>query len=231
MKFSVLFILSLLSVQAFSQNSHNNVFSYYFKSAATQYKSIDNFSENQFGEYKLMEGKSSIFNNYELRMEAGENLIIDETGVFVLKNRILSISRTEIRENSKYSISNGYLHGVLKNDSLAVALQDELFYFLMPAKAYLYETTNSDQAFVEISNGSYLVLTKENNTYYSTLKIDISTNQIMFSELDLSYDDTKSTSHEAIAENGIETFILSPTQNQWDLILTHFVTIDSYSKN
>ena len=84
----------------------------------------------------------------------------------------MSISRTEIRENSKYSISNGYLHGVLKNDSLAVALQDELFYFLMPAKAYLYETTNSDQAFVEISNGSYLVLTKENNTYYSTLKID-----------------------------------------------------------
>lgn len=230
MKFTILLLLSTLSIPGFSQ-SNRKVFSYYFKSATTQYKSIDNLNTNQFGEYQLEKGKSTIFNNYELRIEAGENLIIDETGIYVLKNKILSISRTEIRENSKYRISNGYLHGVLKNDSLAVALQDELFYFLMPTKAYLYNTSDSNQSIVELSTNSYLVLTKENNSYYSTLKIEINHNQIKCSELDLNYEDTQSTQHDVISENGIETFLLSPSQKQWDLILTHFVTIDSYSKH
>ena len=230
MKFSILIILSLLTAQAFSQDKHT-VFSYYFKSVATQYKSVDNFNKNQFGEYQLMKGKSSIFNNYDLRMEAGENLIVGETGVFVLKDKLMSISRTEIRENSKYSISNGYLHGVLKNDSLAVALQDELFYFLMPTKTYLYETTNSNQTFVEITNSSYLVFTKESNAYYSTLKIDINKNQINFSELNLNYVDTKSINHDTITEYGIETFILNPSKKEWDLILSKFVIIESFENN
>jgi hypothetical protein len=230
MKFTFLLIFSLLSLQTFSQNSPS-VFSYYFKSDATLYKTIDNFNESQFDKYQLMKGKSTIFNNYELRVEAGESLTIDETGVYVLKNKILSISRTEIRENSKYSISNGYLHGVLKNDSLAVALQDELFYFLMPTKTYLYETTNSNQTFVEITNSSYLVFTKESNAYYSTLKIDINKNQINFSELNLNYVDTKSINHDTITEYGIETFILNPSKKEWDLILSKFVIIESFENN
>jgi len=228
MKLIILLVLSLLSAHSFSQDN-NTIFSYYFKTVSTPFKSIDNLNTNQFGEYQLMKGKSTAFNNYELRIEAGENLIIDETGVYLLKNKILSISRTEIRENSKYSISNGYLHGVLKNDSLAVALQDELFYFLMPTKAYLYESSNVNQKLVEFSNNAYLVLTKESNAYYSILKIETNANQVNFSELDLNYIDTKSITHDSIMENGIETFILHPTSAQWDLILTNFSTIDGYS--
>jgi|GEM_PF-1573659 len=227
MKLSILLVLSLLSIHTFSQNN-DTIFSYYFKTAASQFKSIDNLNENQFGEYRLMKGKSTAFNNYDLRIEAGENLIIDETGVYLLKNKILSISRTEIRENSKYSITNGYLHGVLKHDSLAVALQDELFYFLMPTKAYLYESHNSNQTLIDVSNHSFLVLSKESNGYYSVLKIETNTNQINLSELDLNYTDTKSIHHDSIIENGIETFLLHPTSEQWDLIHHHFIIFESY---
>lgn len=229
MKLTLFFLFSILTLQSYSQKK-SNIFSYYLESTSSPYKTIANFDENQFGNFTLLKGKTTPFNNYELRIEAGENLIIDEDGIYVLKNKILSISRTEIRENSKYRISNGYLHGVIKDDSLAVALKDELFYFLMPTKAYLFDSKNASQHLIEASANSFLVISKESNTYYSVLKIDITNTEITFSELDLNYEATKSITHNSIMENGIETFILTPTLNEWELILKNFVSIDSYSK-
>ncbi len=228
MKLSLFVVLSFLYTVSYSQEN-DEIFSYYFKSKTTQFNTVNQFKSNQIGEYKLMEGKSNLFSNYALRMEAGENLIIDQTGIYILKNKILSISRTEIRENSKYSISNGYLHGVLKNDSLAVALQDELFYFLMPTKAYLYELSNSNQQLIDMPSDSYLILTQESNTYFSILKIEINNQIVTLSELDMNYKDTKTVQHESITENGIETFILNPTENQWNMILSHFISYELYS--
>jgi len=229
MKLSLLVLFTFLYTFSYSQNQ-SKIFSYYFKTKTTHFKTVSKFESNQIGDYKLAKGTSTLFNNYELRMEAGENLTIDESGIYILKNKILSISRTEIRENPKYSISNGYLHGVLKNDSLAVALQDELFYFLIPTKAFIYETTNSSQQLIELPNNSFLVLTQEDNSYFSVLKIDITNQSINLSELDLNYMDTKKISHKTITENGIETFVLNPTSKQWTLILNHFIVFDSYLK-
>jgi len=229
MKLLILVLLFPLTTLTFAQDS-TKVFSYYFKSETSQFKTINEFTKNQIGIYKLQKGKSTLFNNYDLRIEAGEDLIIDETGIYILKNKILNISRTEIRENSKYSISNGYLHGVLKNDSLAVALQGELFYFLMPSKGFLFESNNKEQQIVDLTNNSLLVLSKEDNGYYSALKIDFNNSEVSLSELDLNFHQTNSILHVNIIENGITTFILNPNQKNWKTILNNFVLMDSYQK-
>lgn len=228
MKFSILVLLSLLSFQSFAQ-SDSNIFSYYLKSNHTPYQVMTNLDETKFGDYQLMKGKSTTFNNYDLRIEAGENLNIDETGVYILKNKILNISRTEIRENSKYSVSNGYLHGIIKNDSIPVALDGELFYFLMPTKVYLFDVTNAKQKLFSISTNNFLILSQETNGFYSATTIEFKQQKVTFSELDLNYLDTKSIAHEPIIENQIETFLLTPTKVQWPLLLNNFSMLDSYS--
>ena len=226
---TLLFLSIFIYSFCYSQDS-TKVFSYYFANKTDQFKNITEFKTTKLGVYKLQKGTSSPFNNYDLRIEAGENLILDESGIYIEKNKILNISRSEIRENSKFSIRNGYLHGVLSNDSLPVALQGESFYFLMPTKAYLYETANTKQQIVDVSNQHYLVLSQEDNGYYSALKIQFIKNSIQLSELDLNYTESKSIKHTKITENGFETFLFNPKQKEWDLILSRFKLFESYSK-
>lgn len=221
-KFTLVLVLSLIFNTSFSQDSLQS-FSYYFeKNQCKPYELGNSINLNNWGTYELIESKSN-----QMRIAAGDALVIDETGVYIAKNKLLSINREEVRENSKYIVKNGYLHGISATDSFAVALQDELYYFLMPSKAFLYEK-NSLQTLYQVNANSYLIFTQEDNGYYSALQIGVNNSQITLAELDLTYGQFDSITHSIISENDIKTFLMNPSKKEWKIIIKAFVIYDSY---
>lgn len=224
----LLFSLSIFfSLAVNAQTDSLQSFSYYFKNNdCSAYKSISGFGKtNYFGTYKLVENKHN-----QMRVTAGDDLVIDEHGVYIAKNKLLSISREEVRENSRYLVKNGYLHGVTLNDSIPTFLQDSSYYFLMPTKAFLFDASLPTQKLYKVNNTTFLVFTNEDNGYYSVLNIQINQGKISLSELDLTYNETNAIVHTTTTENGIKTFILSPKKSQWSSILSGFEMYDSYQK-
>jgi hypothetical protein len=129
----------------------------------------------------------------------------------------LSISRTEIRENSKYTIREGYLHGVVPNDSVMVALDGESYYFLLPQKSYLYEPNKTNPVIYKGLNlNEYVVLSKESNGYLSALYISFSGDLIQLKQLDLEQKefDFKLIKHDKIMEGKIPVYILNPSADR-----------------
>jgi hypothetical protein len=220
-KLYLIFILFSSSI-SFAQDSLS--FSYYLESSACEiYESINGFKSGFNGAYQLKEKERN-----QMRIAAGDQLIIDENGMYISKNKLLNISREEVRENSQYIVKDGYLFGVSKVDSFPVALQGESYYFLLPYKSFLFENLDVNQKLIQVSPSTFIVLTKEHNGYYSGLKISIKNAQISLAELDLSYKQINSIRHTITSENDIKTFLMNPSKKDWQIILNSFVVYDSY---
>ncbi len=220
----VLFIFSSFSI--FSQEKES-IFSIYFKSEKIAgAKKLANIDPLYFGKFELEESKENA-----LRNAAGDVLIVDNSGVYLEKNKLLSISRTEVRENSKYIVKDGYLFGIIENDSLPVALENDAYYFLIPAKTYLYATDDKKSSLHNgLQKGEYIVLTKEENSYYSALYIEFSGSTIALKELELNAEDFDLRKTKSIKEIKAETltYTIDPDKNEWPSIMKCFSTYDLY---
>ncbi|MCG8576121.1 MAG: hypothetical protein MI810_14620 [Flavobacteriales bacterium] len=219
-----LFIAFSLFSVCFAQGE---VFSVYFETnKAEGLTALKNVDKKYFNKYQLVEDE---FNS--LRVAAGDQLGIDETGIYIEKNRILNISREEVRENSKYIVKNGYLHGVLEDDSVQVALDGEMYYFLLPVKSYLFEVGNSEHKIYSTGKmGQFLVLSPDEN-HYSALLFQLNPGEVLVQDLDLWCDGFQPNSIRGTKteKDEIPTFILNPTKDQWNSILGCFSTYDRYS--
>lgn len=119
-----------------------------------------------FGKYDLKERGEN-----DLRAAAGNTLIVNEKGIVLEKNRLLSISKEEVRENSQYLVRDGYLHGVIENDSLPAFLQEERYYFLMPTSGFFYEAGGEDQLYVGNKKEEFILFSPAENGGYSAIGI------------------------------------------------------------
>jgi hypothetical protein len=221
-------LFGFFTLSCFSQEQED-IYSIYFNAnAKPSTEKLNGINELSHGIYNLV-GK----NENDLRVSAGNDLIVDHTGIYLQKNTVLSISRTEIRENSKYKIRDGYLHGVVPNDSVMVALEGESYYFLLPQKSYLYEPNKTNPVIYKGLNlNEYVVLSKESNGYLSALYISFSGDNIQLKQLDLEQKefDFKVVKHEKIMEGKIQVYILNPSPTDWKNILRYFTVYDTYVK-
>lgn len=225
--FMTLFVLPALA-------DKNEIISYYFhKDALFELSSVSKVAPQQFGKYELKEGEGNA-----MRRAAGNYIYVDESGIYLKKNKLLNISREEVRENSKYTVRDNYIHGVVVNDSLPVALDGEEYYFLVPAKTYLIKNPGGADRMMQISKSRYALFTYEDNGYYSALIVDFVVGGIELKDVVMST--TGDQSVEQISkkelqdggENGIKTYILSPTKSEWSSVIFSkcLVTYDSYSR-
>lgn len=221
-------LFGFFTLSCFSQ-AQEDIYSIYFNAnAKPATEKLNGIDERLHGTYNLV-GKSE----NDLRVAAGNDLIVDGTGIYLQKNTVLSISRTEIRENSKYTIRDGYLHGVVPNDSVMVALDGESYYFLLPQKSYIYEPNKTTPVIYKGLNlNEYVVLSKESNGYLSALYISFSGDLIQLKQLDLEQKefDFKLIKHDKIMEGKIPVYILNPSATDWKNILRYFSVYDTYSK-
>ncbi len=225
----VFFVSMSISLTCSGQSSQDNFFSLYFESdQADGMEQIRTVPDQFFGEFKLVETEQN-----SLRVAAGDILKVDESGVYIEKNRILNISREEIRENSQYLVRDGYLHGVLEDDSVQVALDGELYYFLIPVKTFLFEAMNDQNTISSTGrSGQFLVLSEAENEFYTSMIIEFTADGVQLKELDHDCKNFDLKSVEVIsAEQGeITTYYIEPNEDEWNRILDCHLVYDSYSK-
>ncbi len=230
------FLLTLFSVLVLhsAQADKGELISFYFhKDALFELSSVAKVAPQQFGKYELKEAPGN-----EMRRAAGNYIYVDETGIYLKKNKLLNISREEVRENSKYTVRDNYIHGVVENDSLPVALDGEEYYFLVPAKTYLIQNPGGADRMMQISKSRYAIFTYEDNGYYSAIIVDFVAGGIELKEISMSSTGDQSVEQIEKKEvkepegNGFKTYILSPTKSEWSSIIFSkcLVTYDSYSK-
>lgn len=212
----------------FAQENTNEVYSLYFKKESfAAFKKVNNVANTYYQKFQPVNNEKN-----QLRISAGENLILDESGIYILKNKLLFITREQVREDSKYSIRNGYLFGVVENDSVPVALDGEKYYFLIPSKTYLYQPSITSNLLYQSTNANEFILaSKEDNGYYTVILIRFkNTQNVDFCELNLvkekcNFDLVKT---KEIIEGDFNTYIMSPSKDEWNKMLSCFVAYDSY---
>ena len=180
------------------------------------------------GEYQLEERHEN-----DLRAAAGNTLIIDENGILLEKNRLLSISKKEVRENGSYLIRDGYLHGIIDNDSVPAFLDEDRYYFLMPSSAYLFESKADQRLYPGSKKGEFLIFSLAENGGYSLLSIWFRKNSLQLRELDIleAKTDVESLDHDKIIDSDNQSaLILKPRSGDWDQILEDLQTYDTYIK-
>lgn len=227
-------VLFLLFVTSSVMADKGEIISFYFeKEALFALNSVSKVAPQQFGKYELKEGKGN-----EMRRAAGNYIYVDASGIYLKKNKLLNISREEVRENSKYNVRDNYIHGVIENDSLPVALDGEDYYFLVPAKTYLIQNPGGADRMMQISKSRYAIFTYEDNGYYSCIIADFVGGGIELRDVVMSTTGEQSVEQiekkdiKEAEENGIKTYILSPTKSEWSSIIFSkcLVTYDSYTR-
>jgi hypothetical protein len=211
----------------------DDVFSFYFdKQSLFSLNSVPQVLPQLWGKYELRD-----LSGNEMRRASGDNLYVDKSGIYLKKNKLITISREEVRENSKYQVKDNYIHGVIENDSLPVALEKELYYFLVPAKTYLFENKGGANRMMQISKTRYAIFTFEDVGYYSVLVAEFTTEGVSLKDLALSTEGPKSLDlvqkkevSEELSKN-YKTYILTPDKDEWSQLLAKCTeTYDSYTR-
>lgn len=182
---------------------------------------------------------STYFNTYQLentpenqvRIAAGEFLHVDASGIYFEKNKLLFITREQVREDGKYQVRDGYLFGVVEGDSLPTALEGENYYFLVPAKTYLYNMKSGQTTLFEgLNAGEYLLVSPEEEAYYSAIYLQFNQGSVKIKELVFNSDacGADAVNDKEVIKGDFNTYLLSPTLQEWKSLFNCFVTYDAY---
>jgi hypothetical protein len=220
---AVLFVL--FSGLGLCQADEDNFSIYFASDKASGLTELTGFDARYYDSFFLQGTPDNI-----LRTTAGDELVCDETGIYIEKNKILTISRAEVRENSQFTVNGDYLLGVIENDSVPVSLEGEMYYFLLPSKSYLFESKSvQNKLYQGLQKGEYLILWQNDNLYYSPLYIRFIGNQVELMELNYDcadFDLRRIEEHKYKAYQN--TYIANPSFSEWSALMNCFVAYDAY---
>ncbi len=220
-------LLPFLVVLSSTVCAQDELFSLYFESnIAEGLIPLTDIEPDLFERYELTEDEHNA-----LRVAAGDYIVIDETGIYKEKNSIMTIPKAEIRENSTYTVRNGYLFGVVENDSLPCTLDGEHYLFLKPSKTYLFDPLNPTSKLFKLSDSDdYLLLSKEANGHYSGMMFSFAGSGLDLKEVNLSCAAPviKSIRKKREEKGEIPTWFISPDKGEWTELVECFFSYDAY---
>lgn len=222
---NILLFLGLTTGAA--QEKNETVYSVYFSpEAVSVLKAVNAVSSSYFKKYQLENTDDN-----QLRFAAGEYLFVDASGIYFEKNKLLFITREQVREEGKYEVRDGYIFGVHETDSFPTALEGEKYYFLLPSTTYLYNMKSGPSSLFEgLNQGEYLITTPEENGYLSAIYLRFSSGKVDIREL-LFGDDLCTLNlvkEQEVIAGAFNTYILTPTLDEWKKLFACFYTYDSY---
>ena len=94
--------------------------------------------------------------------------IFDAQGIWIETTIFNSISKDTIRESSKYTVRNGYIFGVVINDSLPCVLDENRYHFGLKVREQVTGGT-SKNILKKLKGSSYIINYKENDGYTPSL--------------------------------------------------------------
>ncbi|GAB5417232.1 MAG: hypothetical protein Crog4KO_20980 [Crocinitomicaceae bacterium] len=199
----VLFIAALAVV--FSSQSQ---YSYYFAeplpSASDQ---VENVAEKYFGSYKTKDGTLT----YKF----------DAEGVTIISTTIGSISKATVRESANYTVRNGYLFGVEKNDSVPCILEDG-FYFFGVRNFDIYVGAGSKNVLTKTSTPGEYVLNEFENGRYIPIIFRFNGRKLEIAHFDYEGESASEfdyvESKEELPMDGLKLIILKPETTDYERI-------------
>lgn len=196
MKIFHLLITLLFFSNGFGQNSY-----YFSDPVPTAGRKTTTTDQKYFGEYT---STSSLLKYH-----------IDEKGIRITSTQISSISKEFIRENSSYQVKNGFIHGVIENDSLPCALENGRYYFGLHNTEILSGEGSQNQL-IRISATKYVLNYFENGSYIPMI-IEFTGKTMQIKELD--YDPAEDefafiAKKTKIPAKGQSIIVLSPTTEE-----------------
>jgi hypothetical protein len=140
-------------------------------------------------------------------------------GIWAISTIYSSISRETIRESSKYSVRNGYLFGVVENDSIPCFLEEERYHFGVKHKEQIIGI-NSKHILKKINATTYIINFFENDSYTpsqfvfkgKTLDVkhfDYELNTTLFSAIKI---------QNSTKEPTMNYIVLTPSSKEWSKI-------------
>lgn len=204
MKILAIITYIFLSGTAFSQNSY-----YFSNPLPTEEKKVQSVDKKWFGEYKDDEHQLS----YSFSAD----------GLTIISTQMSSVSKKLVRESSKYSVKNNFIHGVVANDSLPCVLQKGFYYFgIRNRDAVIYK--NSPTLLTRISDREYILNYQENGNYLP-VKLVFSKGSLTVSDFDYEPDQRQFSFIETQNETKVaaqNVIVLSPSNLEFDQLSSRY---------
>lgn len=145
--------------------------------------------------------------------------IFNEKGIYTSEVIPLKIPKAEVRESSKYNVSNGYIFGVKDNDSLPYIMQGDAYLVGIENLRLQADWKNKESENEVYMNDQSLYLHFKEGDYYSIIKIEQKVNTLVFYEFHYEahteqLKSLKKTDEEKI--NSMPTLILNPKSKEWE---------------
>src|SRR5690606_31026474 len=108
--------------------------------------------------------------------------------------------------------------------------------FLIPAKTYLFDVNMASSKLVLISKTAYALFSLADNGNFSVIVASFTNGGVTLNDVSFSSDGanaiTKIEKKEELEENGIKTYILTPSKEEWESFVFKqcLETYDAYVK-
>ena len=170
-------------------------------------------------EGKVMAVDKSNYGTYQTSDEM-INYIFDEKGVSVFSTTVSSISKEMIRETGKYDVRNGFLFGVVEDDSIPCVFEDDRYYFGLRNRQTIIGDSAKNQL-TKISRNEYILNTWEDGNFVPTY-IRFTSSGCEFSYFDYDEEDlffNEIKQKQTIDGEYFQLLILDPDQDETKSLL------------
>lgn len=145
---------------------------------------------------------------------------VNELGIAIISTTISSIDRTTIREMAQYDVRNGYIFGVVEDDSLPCVLEGELYYFGINHKEQL--TGIDSKNVLTKLNGDEYILNYFDNGVYTPVLLQFNHKILTIKQFDYDLETTIFdfiVNKKSIQGEYHEMIVLSPSKEEYNSLL------------
>ncbi len=195
-KIAFIFIL-FLTFSFFSQKSYT--FLKPMPAGATAVKTV---SENWFGTYD--------HEDFPIDFEFSSD------GVIAVSTIFNTLSRETVRESSQYVVRNGYIFGVVPNDSLPCQLDGDTYVFGIRTRQELVGSGSSNRL-MKVNESTYILNFFDQNSYTPCL-ISFSGKNMQIRYFDYAMDTkifNKIKIQQTTVSDAFQNILLDPTPEEW----------------
>lgn len=144
---------------------------------------------------------------------------VDEKGIYIVSLVIASVTREQVRENSKLQIRGSYLFGIKENDSVPVVLEGENYYYGITQKLVI-AGEGSMNMLTKLNSNTYVINFHEGD-YFEPSLVTFTKDKMTIVHGNMDYQDVFKPILEikTITRYGSAVAILAPSAAQWDGLL------------
>lgn len=196
--------------------SANAQYSYYFaEPLPSAGNSVGTVIEKYMGSYSTKDGTIT----YDIGVD----------GITLVSTTVSSISKATVRESSAYSVRDGYIFGIEKNDSVPCVLEDGYYYFAVRNYDQFVGGTSKNVLTKTSTSGRYVLNVYDNGKYVPQL-LTFNGKKLEISHFDYEGEDSNEfgfiADQEELPLDGLKLVVLKPEPNDFERIASQSLIMD-----